>query len=273
MSEKLVIDNFGHEWKKFNNFKENDLKLKKIFNDYFHIFPKNKFLNKKNVGADIGCGSGRWSIFIASKVKRLYCIDPSESLDVAKKNLKKFKNCVFLKQSVYNLRVRDQFFDFAYSLGVLHHIKDTEKGLKNCVKKLKKNSPFLLYLYYNFDNRSLFYYFLWYLSNLLRIIISRLPNNIKNVICDIIALLIYYPFSRISYILSLAGINTNNFPLNYYKDKKFYIMRNDSLDRFGTIIEKRFSRKEIKKMMISSGLKNIKFSEKAPYWCAVGFKK
>ena len=50
-------------------------------------------------------------------------------------------------------------------------------------------------------------------------------------------------------------------------------MRNDSLDRFGTIIEKRFSRKEIKKMMISSGLKNIKFSEKAPYWCAVGFKK
>ena len=77
----------------------------------------------------------------------------------------------------------------------------------------------------------------------------------------------------ISYILSLTGINTKNFPLNYYKEKKFYIMRNDSLDRFGTIIEKRFSRKEIKKMMISSGLKNIKFSDKAPYWCAVGYKK
>lgn len=50
-------------------------------------------------------------------------------------------------------------------------------------------------------------------------------------------------------------------------------MRNDSLDRFGTLIEKRFSRNEIKKIMLSSGLIRIRFSDRAPFWCAIGYKR
>jgi len=49
-------------------------------------------------------------------------------------------------------------------------------------------------------------------------------------------------------------------------------MRTDALDRFGTLIEKRFSKEEITEMMLKSGLKNIVFSSTKPYWCAVGIK-
>jgi hypothetical protein len=49
-------------------------------------------------------------------------------------------------------------------------------------------------------------------------------------------------------------------------------MRTDALDRFGTKIEKRFSRNEIEIMMKKSQLKNIKFSNKQPYWVAIGTK-
>jgi len=49
-------------------------------------------------------------------------------------------------------------------------------------------------------------------------------------------------------------------------------MRTDALDRFGTKIEKRFSKKEIEILMKRSQLKNIKFSSKPPYWVAVGTK-
>ena len=59
-------------------------------------------------------------------------------------------------------------------------------------------------------------------------------------------------------------------PLSYYSDKSFWIMKNDALDRFGTPLEQRFSRQEIEEMMLSCGLKNITFSEKEPYWHAVG---
>ena len=49
-------------------------------------------------------------------------------------------------------------------------------------------------------------------------------------------------------------------------------MRTDALDRFGTQLEQRFTRNEIKNMMEKAGLENIKFSDSKPYWVAVGFK-
>ena len=50
-------------------------------------------------------------------------------------------------------------------------------------------------------------------------------------------------------------------------------MQTDSLDRFGTRIEKRFTKIEILRMMEDAGLKNIKFSNNVPYWVALGEKK
>ena len=68
------------------------------------------------------------------------------------------------------------------------------------------------------------------------------------------------------------NINTKNIPLNYYKDKSFYVMRTDALDRLGTKLEKRFSKSEIHEMFSNAGLKDIKFSDQMPFWCALGFK-
>ena len=45
--------------------------------------------------------------------------------------------------------------DFGYSLGVLHHIPDTCAGIKACARLLKRGGPFLVYLYYAFDNRAI----------------------------------------------------------------------------------------------------------------------
>jgi hypothetical protein len=49
-------------------------------------------------------------------------------------------------------------------------------------------------------------------------------------------------------------------------------MRTDSRDRFGTPLERRFSRMEIVNMLINAGLENISFSERAPFWCEVVIK-
>ena len=50
-------------------------------------------------------------------------------------------------------------------------------------------------------------------------------------------------------------------------------MKNDALDRFGTRLEKRYTKNEIKEMMTRANLINIKFSDKEPFWVAVGYKK
>ena len=58
--------------------------------NYFKIFPWNEIDKNKSIGIDIGCGSGRWSKFVADNTKELILLDPSvQALDVAKKNLNK----------------------------------------------------------------------------------------------------------------------------------------------------------------------------------------
>lgn len=270
--DKKTVESFGEEWSKFDQSKFFEDESKKIFNKYFKIFPWKK-LSKNCEGFDMGCGSGRWAKFVAPKVGILHCIDPSKAINVARKNLKNFKNVLFYKQSVESVNLRENSQDFGYSLGVLHHVPDTPAAIKSCVKLLKKGSPLLLYLYYSFDNRPKWYFYMWVLSNKLRKIISKFPPQIKNLTSEIIAFMIYYPIARISRILSYFKIDTSKIPLSFYKDKSIYTMRTDSRDRFGTPIESRFSKSQIKRMMYDAGLEKISFSNNTPFWCVVGYKK
>ena len=95
----------------------------------------------------------------------------------------------------------------------------------------------------------------------------------KLLFSDIFALIFYFPMARISFILDKLNFNVQNIPLSYYKGLSFYTMRTDSRDRFGTYVEKRYSKKQIKIMLKKAGLYNIKISKNAPFWCAVGLKK
>ena len=266
-----TVESFGNEWKRFNQATVSNDELAKNFNDYFEIFPWD-IIGEDSIGFDMGCGSGRWAKFVAPKVKYLNCIDPSESIAVAKKNLKEFTNVEFIARSVSDDVLAENSQDFGYSLGVLHHVPYTPKAIESCVKFLKPDAPFLVYLYYSFDNKSLAYRGIWRLTDIFRRIISRLPSKVKDIITDIIALTVYFPLAKLSKLMDFLKINIESIPLSYYRNHSFYTMRTDSRDRFGTPLEKRFSKEEIEKMMTDSGLTNIKFSNNQPFWCAVGFK-
>lgn len=267
-----VVEEFGNEWNEFDQSKLPEDELKSIFKDYFRIFPWNK-ISKSSSGFDLGCGSGRWAKFVSPKVGKLFCIDPSNAIEVAKKNLKNFKNCIFIKSGVDELPFDDNSMDFAYSLGVLHHIPDTKDGLKKAVRKLKKGAPFLVYLYYALDNQPFWFKTLWKISDHFRKAISSLPFRLKLFITNVIALLVYFPLARLCQLFFKTGVDVHSFPLSNYRNKSFYTMRTDALDRFGTKLELRYTRNEIEEMMISAGLIEIIFSNSTPYWCAVGIKK
>ncbi len=271
-NQKKIIKDFGNEWERFDQQKLEESELLKIFNDYFNIFPFQK-INKQSEGFDLGAGSGRWAYFISDKVGKLNVIEPSTAINVSRNRLIKKNNINYFNEDIFNLSLKEGSQDFGYSLGVLHHIENTEAALKKCNLLLKKDAPFLMYLYYSFDNRSYIYRFIWKLSNILRILISILPNSIKNIITDIIAGIIYFPLAKLSKILNKLNFNTNNIPLNYYKDVSFYTMRTDSRDRFGTKLEKRFTKLEIKTLLDNNGFKNISFSSNSPFWVSLSYKK
>ena len=270
--EREVIKDFGNEWNTYNQYPLNNKELEKLFHNYFKIFPFDK-INKNSIGFDMGCGAGRWAKFIAPRVNILNCIEPSElALKVAKSNLKDFKNCNFYNHDVMNNNLKNNSQDFGYSLGVLHHITKSQEGLNACVSKIKPGAPFLLYLYYSFENRPFWYRVLWKISNYMRLITSRFPFMIKLLISKIMAVIVYYPLARLA-LLASKFMDASNFPLSIYKDKSFYTMQTDALDRFGTRLEKRYTKFETKKMMETAGLERIVFSDNEPYWVAIGYKK
>lgn len=268
-----VVEGFGDEWSRLDQSRLAEEDQREIFNSYFGIFPWKK-LPKDATGFDVGCGSGRWAKLVAPRVGQLICIDPSSAaLEVAKNNLVGCQNCQFHLASVDSIPLEDESADFGYSLGVLHHIPDTELGIKSCVSKLKTGAPFLLYLYYKFDNKPWWFRLVWKASEIGRLLISRFPYFLRYFISQVIALTIYLPLARFSFFLEKLGLDVDAIPLSFYRHRSFYVMRTDALDRFGTKLEKRFTKTEISQMMERAGLENLVFSDRAPYWCAVGYRK
>lgn len=269
--DKQTVEGFGREWNVFDQSNLSESERNFIFNLYFSDFPWTR-LPASAVGFDLGCGSGRWAYLVAPKVSKLYCIDPSRAINVARTNLACFSNCIFLNESDSMDSLPDSSMDFGYSLGVLHHIPNTQSALSNCYRKLKPGAPFLLYLYYALDNRPLFFRLIWRVSDILRSIISRLPFNLRYIVSQLIAFFVYLPLSRLSLFLEQLGFSVSHIPLSAYRHNSFYTMRTDALDRFGTKLEKRFTRPQITRMLLDAGFVNISFADHEPYWLALSYR-
>jgi SAM-dependent methyltransferase len=270
--DEQVVQAFGEEWSRFSQEALAESERDTIFNDYFADFPWSE-LPADAYGADIGCGSGRWAAVAAPRVGSLACVDASaDALDVARRNLAGFGNVTFLQVDVGRMPFADGELDFAYSLGVLHHVPDTEGAIVNVARALKPGAPFLVYLYYAFDNRPWWFRLLWRLTDGLRRVICRLSAPLRFAVCDAIAVLVYWPLAKLAGLVAMLGLPLRNFPLAYYRDKSFYVMRTDALDRFGTRLEKRFSRAQIAAMLEAAGFRDVRFSTGEPFWCVVARK-
>jgi ubiquinone/menaquinone biosynthesis C-methylase UbiE len=265
-----TVEGFGREWAAFDQTRLTGAEYELQFNGYFGIFPFDE-LPSDAEGFDLGCGSGRWAAGIAPRVGLLHCIDPSaEALEIARKRLGHLGNVRFHLASSETMPLEDSSQDFGYSVGVLHHIPDTAGALRDCVRKLKPGAPFLLYVYYSFDNRPSWYSALWRLSDVGRRSIARLPFGVRHAVTSGIAVALYWPLARFARLAERFGTNVSHWPLSAYRQRSFYSMRTDALDRFGTRLEQRFSREQIREMMESAGLDQIRFSDKVPFWTACG---
>lgn len=267
-----VVSDFGDEWQRFDQSALSDDEKQRQFDAYFAIFPWAS-LPRDAVGFDAGCGSGRWATLAAPRVGHLHCVDPSAAVEVAKRNLARFSNCSFHQVTIDEMPFTDGSMDFGYSLGVLHHLPDTQQGVRDCVRKLKPGAPFLVYLYYAFDNQPMWFRTLWRMSDAVRRIICRLPSGTKSLLSQVIAVSIYFPLARAALIWEKLGFSVHSWPLSTYRDRSLYSMRTDALDRFGTRLEQRFTRAEIQRMLEEEGLERVHFSPRAPFYCVVGFKK
>lgn len=265
-----TVQGFGEEWEAFDQSEMPDEERGRIFDDYFSCFPFD-CLPADAEGFDLGCGSGRWAALMAPRVGTLHCMDPSDkALAVARGRLASLPNVRFHHAGAHAMPIADGSQDFGYSLGVLHHVPDTAKAMRDCVSKLKPGAPFLVYLYYAFDNRPAWFRTVWRVSDGARRVIARLPFASRRRVTDVIAATVYWPLTRVALLVERLGGSVDSVPLAPYRKYAFYTMRTDALDRFGTRLEQRFTKAEVAAMMKESGLEDVVFRDGVPYWVACG---
>ena len=272
-----VIDGFGHEWAAFDYAEtETAEALDAQFVAYCAPIDLSQFDPATAIAGDFGAGSGRWSSRLAPHFSLVYALEPSDGAStVLRKKFADDPKIVVLQETVGVNSIPVGSLDLAMSLGVLHHIPDTGLAIKDVSRSIKPGGFFLCYLYYSLENKPLYYRLIFKAVNVVRRVISSLPQPVKRVSATIIAAFVYWPLARISKLLTKLGRNTSNFPLHHYADMPFVMLANDALDRFGTSLEQRFSKAQITEMLrvADFDLATLNFSEIEPFWTFAVQKK
>src|SRR6185295_15258069 len=134
---------FGYEWTHFNDWQQSG---ETNFNDYFQGLDLSSL--RGALVLDGGCGMGRHARQIAPHAGQVVALDFSRAIDQAARNVGDFPNVSCIQADLLALPLVDDSFDFVYSLGVLHHLADTERALHGLVAKLKPGGRLRIYLYW-----------------------------------------------------------------------------------------------------------------------------
>lgn len=265
-----VIAGFDDEWHRFRDVGTAD--QSQVFDLYFDLVSASCFASELTV-LDAGSGAGRWAFEVARRGPRVIAVDLGQSIEITRANTPA-ERVACVQADLRVLPLAQGAVDWAYSLGVLHHTDAPEVGLSNIVDSVQPGGLVLLYLYYALDQRGPVFRGLFKAVDLARRFISRQPRAAARAIATVIAASVYWPVARGAAILERAGAPglAAKLPLSFYRHLSFATMRNDSLDRFGTRLERRYSRAEMQELMRKAGLLDVRISDSPPYWHGVGSK-
>jgi SAM-dependent methyltransferase/uncharacterized protein YbaR (Trm112 family) len=265
-----IIAGFDDEWTRFREVGTAD--QSQVFDLYFDLVPATWFASGLTV-LDAGSGAGRWAHEVSQRGPRVIAVDLGRSIEVTRANTSPERvGCV--QADLRALPLARDAVDWAYSLGVLHHTEVPDLALANLVRSVRPGGLVLLYLYYALDQRGPLFRGVFQAVDLARRVISRQPRAAARAIATVIAATVYWPLARGGAIVERAGAPglAAKLPLSFYRHLSFATMRNDSLDRFGTRLERRYSREQMQELMRGAGLVDVRMSDSPPYWHGVGSK-
>ena len=146
------VSNFYKE-SPFPNYKSNDNKstISEKGNKNFLTNTFKKFIGHNKDILEVGCGTGQLSSYFAIGTNnRVVGLDAtSESLKLAadfsiKNNI---ENLCFVNADIFDNVFKENFFDFIWCNGVLHHTKNPCEAFNIVVKSLKNEGYILVGLY------------------------------------------------------------------------------------------------------------------------------
>lgn len=212
---------------------------------------------------DLGCGSGRFSHFVAPHCRQLVLCDFSVAIFAARRNLQPHRHCLFFLADLTALPFRDDCCDLVFCLGVLHHLPTP---CLEAVRGLRRLAPELLvYLYYALDNRPPHFRWLLRAVTAARVQLCRVEDErFRRRFAAAGARLLYRPLVRLGQALEPLGLQ-HQVPLyDGYRGQSTARIEQDVYDRFFTRIEQRVTRAEI--AGLADAFCSVEIATGAPYW-------
>jgi hypothetical protein len=166
-------------------------------------------------------------------------------LTVALTKLAGATNVSFHQTSLEAMPLADGSMDFGYSLGC-STICRTRAPASPPVSKSSSRARRFVYVYYAFDNRPACFRLLCLTRDYLRRSVAKAPFRQKSMIAELFAAVVYWPLARSAKLFGNLGVDVANWPLSTYQRRSYYGMRTDALDRFGTRLEHRMTRPQIR---------------------------
>lgn len=209
---------FGAAWKEFPRL---DQRYRQQFFDWIH--PVGPDFVKGKVVLEAGCGKGRHAGYLAEAgAKAVFAVDIGDAVEVAYQNVGRMPGVHVIKSDICHLPFNDSI-DFAFSVGVLHHMENPLEGFSELVRCLKPKGAVCVWVYGRESNGWLVHF-----VNPARLAItSRLPAAPLKVLAALMAIpvflaakLVAAPWKRLHEALPL-------FPRLFYGEYLSYISRFD----------------------------------------------
>jgi len=242
---------FGYEWTHFADWKASG---PTNFSDYFKDVDLRTLRHARVL--DAGCGMGRHARQLAPWCALIVAADFSDAIDAAGRNLRELSNVGCVQADLTALPLADDAFDFVYSMGVVHHLADTEGAVRALARKLRPGGRLRLYLYWKRDGWS---GRLLRLVGAVRRVTTRLPFPGLRAFCWVLSVFLSGAVILPYRVLSTAGFKAHErWPLFVYTKYPFAILYNDQFDRFSAPLEKRYSEAEARALLESAGLRDVR---------------
>jgi len=140
--KQATAQSFGWSWQEFAH---DDAKYEQQFLDWIAPVTREFFPGK--VVLEGGCGKGRHTRRIAGwGVRDIVAVDLSDAVEVAFAATRGLPNAHIIQADIFRLPLR-RAFDYAFSVGVLHHLPNPREGFKSLVSRVKPGGHMSAWIY------------------------------------------------------------------------------------------------------------------------------
>lgn len=247
---------FGYEWQAFSEMLP---EYEANFRWYFERFQPNELAGKRVL--DAGCGTGRHTFYMSqSGAREVVAMDFSQAIEVAAHNNRANPNTHFVQADIYHPPFPPDSFDFVYSLGVLHHLPDPEKGFRRLLALLRNREFINIYLYWNLEGEAAWRRALLKTVTQMRQVTTRMPHAMLQKFSWMIAAAFQVAFvwpSRALEKFPPTRPLADRVPLGHYRKYSFRVLYTDQFDRFSAPLENRYSRAEVADWFARAGMQDV----------------